>query len=160
MVILMDTQTPGAGKFMPDAKTPTNRGLSRKPETAAPAAEKVRVLVADDSRVIRKAISKILSNEFELVETGDGEAAWEYLLRDDTVQVLVSDIEMPKLDGYSLICRVRAADLERVRTVPIIVITGADDELTRERAFACGATDFIIKPIDGGLDSSGFWRPA
>lgn len=149
MVILMDTQTPGAGKFMQDAKTPTNQDLSRKPETTAPAAEKVRVLVADDSRVIRKAISKILSNEFDLVETGDGEAAWEYLLRDNTVQVLVSDIEMPKLDGYSLICRVRAADLERVRAVPIIVITGADDELTRERAFACGATDFIIKPIDG-----------
>jgi diguanylate cyclase (GGDEF)-like protein len=56
---------------------------------------------------------------------------------------------MPKLDGYSLICRVRAAETERVRNVPIIVITGADDELTRERAFACGATDFIIKPIDG-----------
>ncbi len=134
---------------MRDAKTPSNQGISRKPETAASAHEKVRVLVADDSRVIRKAISRILSSEFELVETEDGEAAWGHLLRDDTIQVLVSDIEMPKLDGYSLICRVRAAELERVRNVPIIVITGADDELTRERAFACGATDFIIKPIDG-----------
>ncbi len=118
-------------------------------EISAPPTEKVRVLVADDSRVIRKAISKILSNEFDLVEAEDGEAAWEHLLRDDSIQVLVSDIEMPKLDGYSLICRVRATEVERVRNVPIIVITGADDELTRERAFACGATDFIIKPIDG-----------
>jgi diguanylate cyclase (GGDEF)-like protein len=118
-------------------------------EPAAPAADKVRVLVADDSRVIRKAINKILSNEFELVEAEDGETAWEHLLKDDSIEVLVSDIEMPKLDGYSLICRIRAADPERVRNVPIIVITGADDELTRERAFACGATDFIIKPIDG-----------
>ncbi|MHB8741609.1 MAG: GGDEF domain-containing protein [Sulfuricaulis sp.] len=120
-----------------------------KAEIATSATEKVRVLVADDSRVIRKAISKILSNEFELVEAEDGESAWEHLLRDESVQVLVSDIEMPKLDGYSLICRVRAADAERIRNVPIIVITGADDEQTRERAFACGATDFIIKPIDG-----------
>lgn len=120
-----------------------------KAEIATPATEKVRVLVADDSRVIRKAISKILSGEFDLIEAEDGETAWEHLLRDDTVQVLVSDIEMPKLDGYSLICRIRAADPERVRNVPVIVITGADDELTRERAFACGATDFIIKPIDG-----------
>src|SRR3989344_8280653 len=114
MVILMDTQTPGAGKFMPDAKTPTNQDLSRKPETTAPAAEKVRVLVADDSRVIRKAISKILSNEFELIESEDGEIAWEQLLTDKSIQVLVSDIEMPKLDGYSLICRIRASDSERV----------------------------------------------
>ena len=123
--------------------------MEMKAEIAAAPVDKVRVLVADDSRVIRKAISKILSGEFELIEAEDGESAWHHLLRDETIQVMVSDIEMPKLDGYSLICRVRAADPERVRNVPIIVITGADDELTRERAFACGATDFIIKPIDG-----------
>jgi len=145
----MDTQTPGAGKTVPVTDIPPNQGTNRNVKTAAPAAEKVRVLVADDSRVIRKAISKILSNEFELIEVGDGEAAWEQLLQNGSIEVLVSDIEMPKLDGYSLICRVRAAEPERVRNIPIIVITGADDELTRERAFACGATDFIIKPIDG-----------
>jgi diguanylate cyclase (GGDEF)-like protein len=122
---------------------------AEKTEIAVPVTDKVRVLVADDSRVIRKAINKILSNEFELIEAEDGETAWEHLLKDDSIEVLVSDIEMPKLDGYSLICRIRAAEAERVRNVPIIVITGADDELTRERAFACGATDFIIKPIDG-----------
>jgi diguanylate cyclase (GGDEF)-like protein len=126
-----------------------SQNMEMKAEIATPQAERVRVLVADDSRVIRKAITKILNNEFDLVEVGDGEAAWDQLLRDESIQVLVSDIEMPKLDGYSLICRVRAAETERVRNVPIIVITGADDELTRERAFACGATDFIIKPIDG-----------
>jgi diguanylate cyclase (GGDEF)-like protein len=145
----MDTQSPGAGKAVQGADRQPNQASTRKPETAAPATEKVRVLVADDSRVIRKAISKILSNEFDLVESEDGETAWERLLQDDTIEVLVSDIEMPKLDGYSLICRIRATETERVRNVPIIVITGADDELTRERAFACGATDFIIKPIDG-----------
>jgi diguanylate cyclase (GGDEF)-like protein len=145
----MDTQSPGAGKAVPDTDIQPSQGMSHKPETTAPAAEKVRVLVADDSRVIRKAISKILSNEFELIEFGDGESAWEHLLQDGSIEVLISDIEMPKLDGYSLICRVRAADAERIRNIPIIVITGADDELTRERAFACGATDFIIKPIDG-----------
>lgn len=122
---------------------------AEKTEMAVPATDKVRVLVADDSRVIRKAINKILSNEFELIEAEDGETAWEHLLKDDSIEVLVSDIEMPKLDGYSLICRIRATEAERVRNIPIIVITGADDELTRERAFACGATDFIIKPIDG-----------
>lgn len=122
---------------------------AEKPEIAVAVTDKVRVLVADDSRVIRKAINKILSNEFVLIEAEDGETAWEHLLKDDSIEVLVSDIEMPKLDGYSLICRIRAAEAERVRNIPIIVITGADDELTRERAFACGATDFIIKPIDG-----------
>ena len=98
---------------------------AEKTAMSVPVTDKVRVLVADDSRVIRKAINKILSNEFELIEAEDGETAWEHLLKDDSIEVLVSDIEMPKLDGYSLICRIRAADAERVRNVPIIVINEA-----------------------------------
>jgi diguanylate cyclase (GGDEF)-like protein len=107
------------------------------------------VLVADDSKVIRKAVSKILGNDFELVEAEDGEVAWNQLGKEGRIEVLMTDIEMPKLDGYGLICRVRAADHDHLRDLPIIVITGAEDEVTRERAYACGATDFITKPIDG-----------
>ncbi len=113
------------------------------------ATTKPHVLVADDSRVIRKAVSKILGNDFELIEADDGESAWEQIARDDRIEVVMTDIEMPKLDGYGLICRVRAAEEVRLRDIPIIVITGAEDEVTRERAYACGATDFITKPIDG-----------
>jgi diguanylate cyclase (GGDEF)-like protein len=112
------------------------------------AANRPRVLVIDDSRVIRKAVSNILKGDFELHEAEDGEAGWEALAADERVEVVISDIEMPKLDGYQLICRIRAADAPRVRDVPIIVITGAQDEQTRERAYACGATDFITKPLD------------
>jgi diguanylate cyclase (GGDEF)-like protein len=107
------------------------------------------VLVADDSKVIRKAVSKILGNDFELVEAEDGEIAWSQLGKEGRIEVLMTDIEMPKLDGYGLICRVRAADHDHLRELPIIVITGAEDDVTRERAYACGATDFITKPIDG-----------
>lgn len=112
-------------------------------------AERPVVLVIDDSRVIRRAIAKILSGEFTLIEADDGEAGWDHLAADPRVQVVITDVEMPKLDGYSLICRIRAADEPRLRDLPVIVITGAQDDQTRERAFACGATDFVIKPIDG-----------
>lgn len=110
--------------------------------------DKIRLLVVDDSRVIRKAVGKILGGEFDLVEAEDGESGWLRLLADERIGVVVADVEMPRLDGYSLICRIRAADLERIRTIPVITITGAHDDITRERAFACGATDFITKPID------------
>jgi two-component system cell cycle response regulator len=110
---------------------------------------KPHVLVADDSKVIRKAVSKILGNDFELIEAEDGESAWDQLGKNGHIEVLMTDIEMPRLDGYGLICRVRAADQGHLRELPIIVITGAEDEVTRERAYACGATDFITKPIDG-----------
>lgn len=118
------------------------------PADSAPQ-DKPRILVIDDSRVIRRAINKILSAEFLITEAEDGESGWNALLADESIQVIISDVEMPALDGYALICRIRATDNERVRAVPVIIITGAQDEVTRERAFACGATDFITKPIDG-----------
>ena len=117
-------------------------------EPRGSATEKPIVLVIDDSRVIRRAIGKILSGEFTLIDAEDGEAGWQHLVTDSRVQVVISDVEMPKLDGYALICRIRAADEPHLRDLPVIVITGAQDDQTRERAFACGATDFIIKPID------------
>ena len=128
---------------------PATEPLSPPVEPRGPAAEKPFVIVIDDSRVIRRAIGKILSSEFTLIEAEDGEAGWEQLVSDSRVQVAISDVEMPKLDGYSLICRIRASDEQRLRDLPVIVITGAQDDLTRERAFACGATDFVTKPIDG-----------
>ncbi len=110
--------------------------------------DRVRILVVDDSRVIRKAVEKILGDDFELLEAEDGEAGWEQLAQDGRIEVLITDIMMPRLDGYGLICRVRAADIPRLRDLPIIAITGAEDDTVRERAYACGATDFIVKPID------------
>lgn len=110
--------------------------------------DKVHVLIVDDSRVMRKAMQKILKDEAHIIEAQDGEQGWELLQQHPQTQVLITDIEMPKLDGYSLICRIRAFDEERIRHTPIIAITGADDEETKARAYACGATDFIIKPLD------------
>jgi diguanylate cyclase (GGDEF)-like protein len=97
---------------------------------------------------MRHAVNRVLNSEFEILEAEDGEAGWERLLRDANVQVVISDVQMPRLDGYSMICRIRAADVTRIASVPIIVMTGADDDITRERAYACGANDFITKPID------------
>jgi diguanylate cyclase (GGDEF)-like protein len=126
-----------------------NSSAGAAAEIGGAAVDKPIVLVIDDSRVIRRAIGKILSAEFTLIEAEDGEAGWQHLANDTQVQVVISDVEMPKLDGYSLICRIRASDEQRLRDLPVIVITGAQDDQTRERAFACGATDFIVKPIDG-----------
>jgi len=94
------------------------------------------------------AIRKILGADYDLVEVEDGESAWDRIRADSEIQALVTDIEMPKVDGYELICRIRGAAETRLREMPVIAITGAEDEQTKQRAFACGATDFIIKPID------------
>jgi two-component system cell cycle response regulator len=119
------------------------------PEKTTATSHRPRVLLVDDSRVIRRVISKTLADQFELIETEDGEQGWEALIADPEIEAVLTDVEMPRLDGHGLLARIRSADLESIREVPVIVITGADDEPARQRAYAHGATDFIIKPIDG-----------
>jgi CheY-like chemotaxis protein len=110
--------------------------------------DKPVILVVDDSRVMRKAMIKILGDGYEVIEAEDGMKGWNQVLGNSSIEVVISDIEMPNMDGYSFICRIRASEDEALRNIPVIVITGAEDDITRERAYACGANDFILKPID------------
>jgi diguanylate cyclase (GGDEF)-like protein len=110
-----------------------------------------RVLVVDDAQVMRRAVEKMLQSDYDVVLANDGEAGWDVLQRDPSIEMLITDIQMPLLDGYGLICRVRASTSAHIRGLPIITITGAEDDETRIRAYACGSTDFIIKPFDKKL---------
>jgi len=110
--------------------------------------------VVDDAQVMRRAVEKMLQPDYDVVLANDGEAGWERLLHDNQIEMLITDIQMPRLDGYGLICRVRASADRRIRDLPIITITGAEDDETRIRAYACGSTDFIVKPFDKKLLSS------
>jgi len=105
------------------------------------------ILVVDDSRTVRAAINKVLRSTYNIVEAEDGEDAWDKLLELEKVHMVITDIMMPRLDGYGLICRIRASDNPEITNLPIVVITSSEDALTRERAHACGANDFIIKPV-------------
>lgn len=109
---------------------------------------KPTVLIVDDSRTVRAAIGMNLKDQFNIIEAGDGEEGWEALQQYPEISLVISDIQMPRLDGYGFICRVRAADEDSIRNNPIVVITSAEDETTRERAYACGANDFILKPLE------------
>jgi diguanylate cyclase (GGDEF)-like protein len=80
-------------------------------------------------------------------EETDGEAGWEALLVDPTLQLVVTDHTMPRLDGYGLIERIRASRVARIREMPVIMISGDEDEESRQRAKDIGATDFITKGI-------------
>jgi two-component system cell cycle response regulator len=112
---------------------------------------RARVLVVDDAQVMRRAVEKMLQSDYDVLLAEDGEAGWDVLARDDKIDMLITDMQMPRLDGYGLICRVRADRHPRIRDLPIITITGAEDDETRIRAYACGSTDFIIKPFDKKL---------
>jgi two-component system cell cycle response regulator len=110
--------------------------------------KKARILIADDSKLVRSTATKILSANFDLVLAEDGEEAWEKIRSDDSIQVVFTDLGMPKLDGYGLIQRIRQSEDEGIRNQPIIVLTGATEEdSVRRKVLELGATDFITKPF-------------
>ncbi|MGB5539928.1 MAG: diguanylate cyclase [Gammaproteobacteria bacterium] len=110
---------------------------------------KQRLLIVDDSKVIRVTARKILQNHFDTVEAVDGNNAWDILTSQEPFSLIVSDLTMPNLDGFGLLEKIRNSHLPHVSDIPVIIITGANDsETTMQRATAAGATDFIGKPFD------------
>ena len=107
-----------------------------------------RVLVVDDARAVRRALSRILGKHFEVIEAEDGWIGWRSLKNDCRIDAVITDIQMPNLDGYTFICKIRAAEDPDLRALPVVVITSSEDEITRDRAYACGANDFILKPFN------------
>lgn len=108
-----------------------------------------RLLIVDDSKVIRVTARKILRDHFETVEAVDGENAWELLNSEAPFSVIVSDLTMPNLDGFGLLEHIRKSQQPHIRDLPVIVITGANDsDAVKQRASDAGATDFIGKPFD------------
>ena len=106
-----------------------------------------RVLIADDSRIVRATLIKYIETLFEFREALDGEQAWETLLIDPNIRVVITDLSMPKLDGYGLLERIRSSKIVRIRSIPVVVVSGSDEQQERDRAKAAGATDLITKGI-------------
>ena len=110
---------------------------------------KQRVLIVDDSRIVRTTIGRLIRKSFDVREEADGEAGWQAISTDPSIVVVFSDIQMPKLDGFQLLERMRTSQDPRVKTMPVIVISGDEEDATKKRARAAGANDFITKTTDG-----------
>lgn len=115
----------------------------------AKADKKPRILAVDDSRVMRVAIKKILGKDYDVLLADHGEDAWTFLINDSSIQVVFTDLSMPYLDGYGLLERMRNSDDEHLQDMPVIIITGKDDDdNAKQQALDRGANDFISKPFE------------
>lgn len=128
----------------------TNSSLksTAQPSPPASAQNKPCILVIDDSRMIRISLTRILKKEFDILEAADGEQGWQILSENQAIQVVITDADMPILNGYDLITRIRNHEDQRIQQIPVIMITGAEEDHIREKALQTGATDFIVKPPD------------
>ena len=107
-----------------------------------------RILVVDDDLTTRLTLTKILQKEgYEVAQAVSGQAAVEWLAIHSVPDLVLLDVVMPGMDGFEVCEHIRRLDSR----VPVVMLTGLDDVIAIDKAFAQGATDFITKPINWAL---------
>src|SRR5688500_6573428 len=110
----------------------------------------VRMLVVDDDPILREfAVGQLAMPGGAIVTAGDGAEAWQILEADEPFDLVLSDLEMPKLNGFGLVDRIRRS--ARHAHLPVVVITSRDDMFAIDRAYEVGATSFVTKPVNWRL---------
>lgn len=104
-----------------------------------------KILIVDDSRMVRASVTKQVRHRFRIREEVDGEAGWEALLVDPAIELVLTDLGMPRLDGFGLLERIRASKVQRIQELPVVIISGDEDDVARNHALGLGATDFVSK---------------
>lgn len=104
----------------------------------------VKILVAEDDDKLNKAVSRYLSGRgYQVFSCLNGEAALE-LLSEQMVDMVISDIMMPEMDGFALADAIRQLD----KAIPILFMTALDDIASKKKGFRLGIDDYMVKPID------------
>ena len=104
-----------------------------------------RILAVDDSRVIRDMVSTILISEgHDVVTAEDGVDALDKA-REEVFDLVLSDINMPNMNGISLISKLRR--ITGYEYVPIVMVTTEDSDYRKKKAKTFGATGWLVKPF-------------
>lgn len=104
------------------------------------------VLAIDDSRTIRELLRRAIEGAGMKVTTAEDGALGVSTFRDSSFDAVITDINMPHLDGFGVIDAIRGG--ERNRRVPILVLTTETGPDLRARAREAGATGWLTKPFD------------
>jgi signal transduction histidine kinase/DNA-binding response OmpR family regulator len=132
-------------RWLPDsAVSPaidTRVGVS---SAAAASADRPRVLVADDNADMREYLARILGQSYRVETVGDGRAALDRIASDPP-DLLLSDVMMPAIDGFALLAALRSD--ERVRSIPVILLSARAGEEARIEGLHAGADDYLVKPF-------------
>lgn len=125
--------------------------LKNKPvesKTVAPIERRKRILVVDDSPSVRHMTSKVIVGAgWEVLTAKDGLEALEMLQSaTELPDVVLTDVEMPRMDGYELISSLKGS--EQLCSVPVVLITSRSGDKHREKALDLGISDYLAKPYD------------
>lgn len=110
----------------------------------------MKVLIIDDSEMVRNYYYYILKNAgFDVISAIDGADGIEKLFKTPEINLIVSDINMPNMDGYTMIEKIRMD--EQFEDLPIIIISTENEAADKQRGYDAGADVYIVKPIDPNI---------
>lgn len=137
-----------------------------EPEPAADMPEHVRLLLADDSSSLRKIVKSFLEKSgYQVTTASNGREAWEYLSKlaqsqseqnvdsheiNQIVDLVISDIEMPEMDGHALTSRIR--ETPALKKLPVVLFSSLITDALRAKGIKVGADRQVSKPDLAGLD--------
>ncbi len=106
-----------------------------------------RILVVDDNQAMRKMIESMLTTlgYFNIVSAVNGEAAWQKVVEDNNIDIILSDLIMPTLDGLGFLCRLRES--KEYYDIPFIMITGADQRADFINTVQSEVDFYLLKPV-------------
>jgi len=105
------------------------------------------ILIVDDSTSLRTVVRLALSRHgYDVLEAGDGLVALEVLAKTPKVHLIVSDVNMPNMDGISFVTELKQHP--RHRFIPVVMLTTEGEEDAKNRGRAAGAKAWIVKPFN------------
>ncbi|GEM_PF-2687412 len=103
------------------------------------------LLVVDDNAQNIDVFRALLGKDFKLKAATSGEKALKICLTDSDIDLILLDIIMPEVDGFS-VCRALKSNA-RTKSIPVVFVTSLNDEASEKRGFEVGASDYITKPV-------------
>ncbi len=104
------------------------------------------ILIVDDSPNIRRLLAHNLGRKFTVLTAGDAAEALDILARGEKTDLLVVDIAMPGMDGFSLTALIKGNP--GYKDIPLVMLTAKDGSEDREKGLQLGAADYITKPFN------------
>jgi len=132
---------PGADE-RPISSLPPSSGALAGP--AVQVAGRARILLADDNSDIRAYMTRLLGKHWDVSAVADGQAALE-AARENRPDLIVTDVMMPRLDGFALLRAIR--EDPRLKTTPVILLTARAGQESTVEGFSAGADDYVLKPF-------------
>ena len=102
------------------------------------------ILIVDDEKDVRKNLKRFLSRNYTIYEASNGKEAIEILRENSDIEVILSDIRMPEMDGFEMLEKIRAEN----NNIIVIFITALFSVESAVDAMRKGAYDYLIKPVD------------